>query len=140
MGPTEIQDARRPRQPRHELAPADVHGEQHVADGHPATELLGVGQRLGDAVAGELTVRQLLDVVRLAAGVRLAVEDDIEGQPDRLLGRQVAERDRGDEAVKDPIGPLLQYAGRHRTIVVRTRSTPGAAPREARAGPECPTP
>ena len=126
---------RRPRQPRHELAPADVHGEQHVADGHPAAELLGVGQRLGDAVAGELAVRQLLHVVGLTAWVGLAVEDDIEGQPDRLLRRQVAERDGGDEAVEDPIGPLLPFAGRHRTIVVRTRSTPGAAPRGRRGGP-----
>ena len=66
----EVQDARRRRQSRHELAAADVHGEQHVADGHAAAELLGVGQRLGHAVTGELAVRELLDVVGFAAGDR----------------------------------------------------------------------
>ena len=62
------------------------------------------------------------------AGVGLAVEDDVEGQPHRLLGWQVAERDGGNEAVEDPIGPLLPWEGRHRTIVVRTRSAPGRCP------------
>ena len=128
------------RQARHELAAADVHGEQHVADGYPSAELLGVGQRLGDAVAGQLAVRELLDVVGLAAGVGLAVEDDVEGQPHRLLGWQVAERDRGDDAVEDPIGPLFPIAGRHRTIVVRTRSAPGRCPEGGGAGPEASTP
>ena len=64
--PAEVQDARGPWQPRHELAAADVHGEQHVADGDAPAELLGVGQRLGHAVAGELAVHELLDVVGAA--------------------------------------------------------------------------
>ena len=128
MGPTQVEDARCPRQARHELAAADMHGEQHVADRDAAAELLGVGQGLGHTVPGELAVGELLDVVGLATGVGLAIENDVEGQPHRLLGRQVAERDGGDVAVEDPIGPLLPFAGRHRTIVVRTRSAPGRCP------------
>ena len=50
VGPAEIEDAGGPGQARHEVAPADVHGEEHVADGHPAAELLGVRQGLGHPV------------------------------------------------------------------------------------------
>ena len=90
-----------------------------------------MGQGLGDAMAGELPVLELLDVLGAARSIGLAVEDDVEGEADRLLGRQVPKRDGGDEAVENPIGPLLPFAGRHRTIlvwtrraVVRTRSAP----------------
>ena len=48
---TEIEDPGGGRQPGHELAAAHVHGQEHIPDGHPATELLGVGQRLRDTVA-----------------------------------------------------------------------------------------
>ena len=132
VGPAEVEDARRAGQAGDELAAADVHGEQHVADGHAAAELLGVGQRLGHAVPGQLADGQLLGVLGAAGGVGLAVEDDVERHAHRLLGWQVAERHGGDDAVEDAIGPLLPFAGRHRPIVVRTRSAPGRSTRGRR--------
>ena len=59
-----------------------------------------MGQRLGHAVPGELAVGELLGVVGLAAGVGLTVQDDVEGHAHRLLGRQVAEGDGRDEAIR----------------------------------------
>ena len=54
VGAAEVEDASGAGQAGHELAPAHMHGEQHVADGHAAAELLGMGQRLGHAVPGQL--------------------------------------------------------------------------------------
>ena len=64
VGAAEVEDAGGAGQAGDELAAAHVHGEQHVADGDAAAELLGVGQRLGDAMARERARRQLLRCTR----------------------------------------------------------------------------
>ena len=113
VGAAEVEDARGAGQAGDELAAAHVHGEQDVADGDAPAELLGVGQRLGDAVARELARRQLLAVVGTTYRVGLTVEDDVERHTHRLLRRQEAERHRRDRSVKDAIDPSLPLVSRH---------------------------
>ena len=94
-------------------------------------------------------VASLCGVLGPADRVGLAVEDDVEGQAHRLLGREVAEGHRRHDAVQDAIGPLLPLVlaashplwllGRRRTIPDAKRS--GRSPEGvAGDGPEASAP